>query len=82
MFDLQSLYGVLNMNEKQFKGTSSLNSALTTANEKFNLIPLSVVQHRLELLPILSNQQQQQQQSSQIQHHQQTNLMNSARNQV
>ena len=70
---------MLNMNEKQFKGASSLNSALTTANEKFNLIPLSVVQHRLELLPILSNQQQQQQQSSQIQHHQQTN---SARIQV
>lgn len=44
------------MNEKVIRNAA--NNTLTTANEKFNLLVLSNVQQRFELLPIISLQNQ------------------------
>lgn len=52
-----TLFGVLGRSEKQvYKSVTTLSTAsTTTANEKFNLMPLSSIKHRFELLPILSS---------------------------
>ena len=44
------------MNEKAIRNAA--NNTLTTANEKFNLLVLSNIQQRFELLPIISLQNQ------------------------
>jgi hypothetical protein len=46
----------LNINEKAIRNAA--NNTLTTANEKFNLIVLSNIQQRFELLPIINLQNQ------------------------
>jgi hypothetical protein len=54
-----TLYGILNLNERLFRSSTN-NTNITTANDKYNLLVLSTNQHRFELLP-LANQQAQQQ---------------------
>jgi len=54
-----TLYGILNLNERLFRSSTN-NTSMTTANDKYNLLVLSTNQHRFELLP-LANQQAQQQ---------------------
>jgi hypothetical protein len=56
---LKALYGILNTNERYSRGNGA-GAALTTANDKFNLVVLSNNQHRFELLPLPSQQSQQQ----------------------
>lgn len=49
----------MNTNSR-FGRTTAGSTALTTANDKFNLVVLSDNQHRFELLPLPSQQSQQQ----------------------
>lgn len=53
-----TLYGVLNINERLIRSTTN-NTSMTTANDKYNLLVLSNNQHRFELLPLPSQQSQQ-----------------------
>lgn len=55
-----TLYGVLNVNERFNRTSSSNATSLTTANDKYNLLVLSSNQSRFELLPLPSAQSQQQ----------------------
>lgn len=52
------MYGILNVNEKNLRNLSNLQSKVSSTNEKNNLIVLSNNQHRFELLPIASQQAQ------------------------
>lgn len=56
---LKGLYGILNVNERQFRNMSNFQSKVSSSNEKYNLMVLSNSQNRFELLPIASQQVQQ-----------------------